>query len=191
MFVAHGLVNSAQFGTALDRCSGGSWVDGMIISAGISEVKPLKASAPDETGDPRPTPGPYGFETLAQPRAAGSGAPYRQQGFSLLETTLSTVILGAVLIGTLGSLSSAAVGQRKDSTRVTGQLLLSRVVEELRSTAPESLPAYDGTWLEEDGYRLEINVVPHAAGLLKLSLRVQHLAETGIETRGVLLVAGP
>ena len=189
--MAQGLANSAHFGTALDRCSGGSWVDGMIIPAGISEVKPLKAFAPDETGDPRPTPGPYGFEILAQPRAAGPCARNRQQGFSLLETTLSTVILGAVLIGTLGSLSSAAVGQRNDSTRVAGQLLLSRVIEELRSTTPESLPAYDGSWLEEDGYRVEINVVPHAAGLLKLSLRVQHLAETGIETRGVLLVAGP
>ena len=191
MYVAQGLADSAHFGTALDRCFEGSWVDGMIIPAGISEVKPLKAFAPDETGDPRPTPGPYGFEILAQPRVAGPCARNRQQGFSLLETTLSTVILGAVLIGTLGSLSSAAVGQRNDSTRVAGQLLLSRVIEELRSTAPESLPAYDGSWLEEDGYRVEINVVPHAAGLLKLSLRVQHLAETGIETRGVLLVAGP
>lgn len=170
---------------------GGNWVDGMIIPAGISEVKPLKASTPAETGDPRPTPGPYGFEVLAQPRADGPCARNRQQGFSLLETTLSTVILGAVLIGTLGSLSSAAIGQRSDSTRVVSQLLLSRVMEELRSTPPESLPGYDGNWLEEDGYRVEINVVPHAAGLLKLSLRVQHLAETGIETRGVLLVAGP
>ena len=160
----------------------------MIIPEGISEVEPLKASTPGETGDPRPTPGPYGFEILAQPGANGRN---RQHGFSLLETTLSAVILGAVLIGTLGSLSSAAVGQRNDSTRVTSQLLLSRVMEELRSTSPESLPTYDGSWLEEDGYRAEINVVPHAAGLLKLSVRVQHLVETGIETRGVLLVAGP
>lgn len=184
-------MNTAQFGTALDRCSVESWVDGMIIPAGISEVKSLKAFTPGETGDPRPTPGPYGFEILARPRANGPCARNRLAGFSLLETTLSTVILGAVLIGTLGSLSSAAVGQRNDSTRVTGQLLLSRVMEELRSTAPESLPGYDGSWLEEDGYRVEINVAPHAAGLLKLSLRVHHLVETGVETRGVLLVAGP
>ena len=184
----HGLANIAHFGTALDRYSWGSWVDGMIIPAGISEVKPLKTSTPGETGDPRPTPGPYGFEILAQP---GANSRNRQQGFSLLETTLSAVILGAVLIGTLGSLSSAAVGQRTDSTRVGSQLLLSRVIEELRSTPPESLPGYDRRWLEEDGYRAEINVVPHAAGLLKLSVRVQHLVETGVETRGVLLVAGP
>lgn len=151
----------------------------------------MKASAPDETGAPRPTPGPYGFEILAQARSAGRRGERRQCGFSLLETTLSTVILGAVLIGTLGSLSSAAVSQRGDGTRVGSQLLLSRVMEELRSTSPESLPGFDGSWLDEDGYRAQISVVPHGAGLLKLSVRVRHLTETEIETRGVLLVAGP
>lgn len=191
MFAGKELRNNDCPGTALDRCRGPRWMDGMLNLAGNSEVEPLKACAPGEIEEFRPAPGPYGFEILARVRADGGGVYRRQHGFSLLETTLSTVILGTVLIGTLASLSSAAVGQRNDSTRVESQLLLSRVMEELRSTSPDSLPGFDGTWLDEGGHRAEINVVPHGAGLLKLSVRVRHLVETAVETRGVLLVAGP
>jgi len=112
----------------------------------------------------------------------------RQGGFSLLEMALSTVILGAVLIGTLGSLSSAAIGQRTDGVRVESQLLLSRVMEELRSTSFESLPGFDETWIDEGGHRAEINVTPQGPGLLKLSVRVRHQGNRAVETRGVLLV---
>ena len=114
--------------------------------------------------------------------------PPRQGGFSLLETAISTVILGAVLIGTLGSLSTAAIGQRTDGVRVESQLLLSRVMEELRSTPFGSLAGFDETWINEGGHRAEINVVPQGPGLLKLSVRVRQLGDGGVETRGVLLV---
>ena len=112
----------------------------------------------------------------------------RQGGFSLLEMALSTVILGAVLIGTLGSLSTAAIGQRTDGVRVESQLLLSRVMEELRCTSFESLPGFDETWIDEGGHRAEINVTPQGPGLLKLSVRVRHQGNRAVETRGVLLV---
>ena len=112
----------------------------------------------------------------------------RQGGFSLLEMALSTVILGAVLIGTLGSLSTAAIGQRTDGVRVESQLLLSRVMEELRSTSFESLLGFDETWIDEGGHRAEINVTPQGPGLLKLSVRVRHQGNRAVETRGVLLV---
>jgi len=104
---------------------------------------------------------------------------------------VSTVILGTVLIGTLGSLSTAAIGQRNDGTRVESQLLLSRVMEELRSTAFNSLPSFDGTWLDEGGHRAEINVLPQGPGLLKLSVRVRHIENEAITSRGVLLVNRP
>ena len=71
LYLLEGLVIIDHSGTTLDRYSGGDWVEGVIIPAGISEVKPLKASTPGETGDPRPTPGPYGFEVLAQPGSDG------------------------------------------------------------------------------------------------------------------------
>jgi type II secretory pathway pseudopilin PulG len=115
----------------------------------------------------------------------------RERGFSLLEVALSTVILGAVLIGTLGSLSTAAIGQRNDGARVESQLLLSRVMEELRATAFNSLVSYDGTWIEEGRHRADINVSPRGPGLLKLSVRVRQLENEEIETRGVLLVTSP
>jgi len=115
----------------------------------------------------------------------------RERGFSLLEVALSTVILGAVLIGTLGSLSTAAIGQRHDGARVESQLLLSRVMEELRATAFNSLVSYDGTWIEEGRHRADINISPRGPGLLKLSVRVRQLENEEIETRGVLLVMRP
>ena len=115
----------------------------------------------------------------------------RERGFSLLEVALSTVILGAVLIGTLGSLSTAAIGQRNDGARVESHLLLSRVMEELRATAFNSLVSYDGTWIEEGRHRADINVSPRGPGLLKLSVRVRQLENEEIETRGVLLVTSP
>ena len=115
----------------------------------------------------------------------------RERGFSLLEVALSTVILGAVLIGTLGSLSTAAIGQRNDGGRVESRLLLSRVMEELRATAFNSLVSYDGTWIEEGRHRADINVSPRGPGLLKLSVRVRQLENEEIETRGVLLVTSP
>ena len=115
----------------------------------------------------------------------------RERGFSLLEVALSTVILGAVLIGTLGSLSTAAIGQRHDGARVESQLLLSRVMEELRATAFNSLVSYDGTWIEEGRHRADIHVSPRGPGLLKLSVRVRQLENEEIETRGVLLVMRP
>ena len=119
-----------------------------------------------------------------------AGEP-RERGFSLLEVALSTVSLGAVLIGTLGSLSPAAIGQRHDGARVESQLLLSRVMEELRATAFNSLVSYDGTWIEEGRHRADINISPRGPGLLKLSVRVRQLENEEIETRGVLLVTRP
>ncbi|MEC9348174.1 MAG: hypothetical protein VX272_07260 [Planctomycetota bacterium] len=134
---------------------------------------------------------PCGFEVLSMEDACLRAGETRERGFSLLEVALSTVILGAVLIGTLGSLSTAAIGQRHDGARVESQLLLSRVMEELRVTAFNSLVSYDGTWIEEGRHRADINVSPRGPGLLKLSVRVRQLENEEIETRGVLLVMRP
>ena len=157
----------------------------------IVEVERLPGSMSGQNEDSRPAAGPYGFEVLSMEDACLRSADVRERGFSLLEVALSTVILGAVLIGTLGSLSTAAIGQRHDGARVESQLLLSRVMEELRVTAFNSLVSYDGTWIEEGRHRADINVSSRGPGLLKLSVRVRQLENEEIETRGVLLVMRP
>ena len=112
-----------------------------------------------------------------------------ETGFSLVDVVFGMAIIGAILLGALATITTAFDGSRDSGDRIRGQLLQSRVLEELQAVPFDALPGTSGTYVEDDGLRADITVVPMESNLLHVEVSVSDQVTGTALSSGVLWIA--
>lgn len=113
------------------------------------------------------------MNTLKRIPAHGNGAVGRLCGMTLVEIAISLALLGLILVGVMGSLSTSFLTQRHNSDLMECQLLTQRVLEEIQSTPYNSLLSFNGTYVDDPGGKHRARIFASTAALNLVQLEVE------------------
>ena len=124
-------------------------------------------------------------------RGRRTGLPVRSRGLTLVEVAISISLLGLILVGVMGSLSTSFLTQRSNSDVLECQLMTQRVLEELQSTPFKSLPSFNGTYVDDGAskHRARIHVKVAGMNLVQVEVSTVSLVGPNNGVRAVTMIA--
>jgi Tfp pilus assembly protein PilV len=125
-------------------------------------------------------------------RAVEAGAPAeRTRGLSMVEVAISVSLLGLILVGVMGSLSTSFIAQRTNSDVMQCQLLTQQVMEEVQSTPYTDLLSFNGTFLDDTSgkHRARITASLQGANLVRIEVNTTSLDHPQNTARAVTMIA--
>ena len=124
-----------------------------------------------------------GWLCLASSSARG------QEGASLIEVAISLVLILAMLLGVMASLSTASVAQMSSTESTQSQFLLSQVLEEVKNNSFDNLLSFNGQQVTSGTNRATISVGLVTADLVRVQVAVASTAFPEVANRAVLFLA--
>jgi Tfp pilus assembly protein PilV len=131
------------------------------------------------------------MEIFAEAPVPTCGLNQRQRcaGFSMLDVAVSLILVSALVLGAVATLSGAFMSERLANGRLASQLLLNRVMEESRSVPYSTLLSLNGQFVLEGEHRADISVDLVDLNLTRVQVDVTSSSYPEVESRGVLLRA--
>ncbi len=128
-----------------------------------------------------------------EPSGRTGGLRERDRGLSMIEVAISLSLLGLILVGVLGSLSTGFMAQRNNSDILECQLLTQRVIEEVQGSEFDSLPSFNGKYVEDTAHKHRARIYASMIGmnLVQLEVETASLVIPQNSARAVTLVSNP
>ncbi|MBI4605123.1 MAG: hypothetical protein HY721_24430 [Planctomycetes bacterium] len=124
-----------------------------------------------------------------RPRPGATFGPGTTAGFNLIEVTLTMAIVLTILLGVMASISTASMAEMSASENVASQLLMSQVLEEVKSNEFEDLLSFNGQYVTSGTNRADISVVSLSTDLVRIQVSVTSTAFPDVVNSAVLLQA--
>lgn len=112
-----------------------------------------------------------------------------QEGASLIEVAISLVLILAMLLGVMASLSTASVAQMSSTEGTQSQFLLSQVLEEVKNNSFDNLLSFNGQQVTSGTNRATISVGLVTVDLVRVQVAVASTAFPEVANRAVLFLA--
>lgn len=125
------------------------------------------------------------------PKGCKPGEESRQEGVGLIEVAVSFALLLTILLGVMGSLTTASAVQLNTNERVSNQMLLGQSLEELKSVPFSTLTSFNGTHVISGKNRVDFLVTPLSAALVRVEVVSTSSEYSDITNRAVLLLVNP
>ncbi len=113
----------------------------------------------------------------------------RETGSSLIEVAISLVLILAILLGVMASLSTASVAQMSSTEGTSSQLLLSQAIEEVKNNDYDDLLSFNGQTVVSGTNTATILVDLVSTDLIRIQVTVASTAFTDVSSRAVILIA--
>ena len=114
---------------------------------------------------------------------------HRETGSSLIEVAISLVLILAILLGVMASLSTASVAQMSSTEGTSSQLLLSQAIEEVKNNDYDDLLSFNGQTVVSGTNTATILVDLVSTDLIRIQVTVASTAFTDVSSRAVILIA--
>ena len=118
-------------------------------------------------------------------------APFarRQRGMTLLEITITVVLVAIIAAGVLSSITMAHMTDRNATDLITAQHLAQQVIESVEVTPYEGLLALNGAALVDGRFQSATSATLVAVGLIRIQVTVTCPSNPNINVRVVTLFA--
>ena len=119
----------------------------------------------------------------------GRAFPDREAGASLIEVAISLVLILAILLGVMASLSTASVAQMSSTEATSSQCLLSQSIEEVKNNDYDALLSFNGQTVASGTNTATILVDLVSTDLTRVQVTVTSSSFPDVTSRAVLLIA--
>ncbi len=115
----------------------------------------------------------------------------RTEGLSMVEIAITISLLGLILVGILGSLSTGFLAQRSNGDLTECQMFTQQVIEEIRSTPFADLLSFNGTYVDDAAgtHRARIAASVYGMNLVKIEVVTSSLSQPQNSCGAVTLMA--
>jgi len=121
------------------------------------------------------------------PTAAPGGE--RVAGFNLIEIAISMAIILTILLGVMAAISTASLAEANSNEAVSGQLLLTQTVEELKNNNFAELLGFHGQYVTSGTNRADISAALVTQDLIRLQVDVTSTDFPDVSSSAVFLLA--
>jgi prepilin-type N-terminal cleavage/methylation domain-containing protein len=112
-----------------------------------------------------------------------------QDGFTLLEVFMAMTIVAIILLGVMGSISTASFAERNAGESLQSQMLLNQVIEELQDNPFSNLLSFNGQFVTSGDHRADILVGLLSPDLARIQVSVTSTLYPEVSTRALVFIS--
>lgn len=124
-------------------------------------------------------------------RRIGPPHIHRSNGLTLIEVSITLVVLTLILTGLMASLSTGFLAQRQNTDLLECQLLTQQVIEEVQTAPYATLLSFNGTHVDDTAKTHRAQILARLAdtGLVQIEVTTASLSQPLNTLRAVTLIS--